>query len=293
MRLIAGSHCFVMGGMAAFLYASAANPDREYQPLSLDAGTALAHSNAARAGPDPTAALPDVRSALGNPVVAPAEPEVAKSPEASDGCAMAEDCIDQYLWSIYERTPKVDTIKLQERMKVTVKKKGHTRTITKTVTKLADEDFTWKDPEAAQKAGMPVPVYVIGGMDRHFKLRLYHLVRALDDAGLAPGMTSGFRDDYRQSIASGNKAAIDSSYHGGSRRGGFGHGLAADLVSVKGDTPSERWSSTESLWKWIDAHGKEYGIGRPYLDKDPPHVGPIDGKEYVGHRGGNMKRAGL
>ena len=111
----------------------------------------------------------------------------------------------------------------------------------KAVTKLADEDFGWKDPKAAQKAGMPVPVYVIGGMDRDFKLRLYHLVRALDDAGLAPGMTSGFRDDYRQSIASGNKAATDSSYHGGSRRGGFGHGLAADLVSVKGETSSERW----------------------------------------------------
>jgi hypothetical protein len=178
-------------------------------------------------------------------------------------------------------------------MKVTIKKKGHTRTVTKAVTKLADEDFTWKDPQAAQRAGMSVPVYVIGGMDRDFKLRLYNLIRALDDAGLAPGMTSGFRDDYRQSIASGNKAATDSSYHGGSRRGGFGHGLAADLVSVKGETPSERWSSTESLWKWIDAHGKEYGIGRPYLDKDPPHVGPLDGKEYVGHRGGDVKRAGL
>jgi hypothetical protein len=293
MRLVGGSHCFVWGSMAAFLYAGAANPDREYQPLSpsLDAG--LAHSNAARAGPDPKAALPDVRFALGEPVVAPAEPEVAKSPEASDECAMAEDCIDQYLWSIYERTPKADTIKLQEQMKVTIKKKGHTRTVTKAVTKLADEDFTWKDPQAAQKAGMSVPVYVIGGMDREFKLRLYHLARALDEVGLAPGMTSGFRDDYRQSIASGNKAATDSSYHGGSRRGGFRHGLAADLVSVKGETRSERWSSTESLWKWIDAHGKEYGIGRPYLDKDPPHVASIDGKEYADHRGGNTKRAGL
>jgi hypothetical protein len=38
------------------------------------------------------------------------------------------------------------------------------------------------------------------------------------------------------------------------------------------------------LWKWIDAHEKELGIGRPYLDKDPPHVGPIDGKEYVEKR---------
>ena len=82
------------------------------------------------------------------------------------------------------------------------------------------------------------------------------------------------------------KAATESSYHGGSRRGGYGHGLAADLVSVKGKTRSERWSSSKNLWKWIDAHGKEIGIGRPYLDKDPPHVAPIDGKEYADHRGG-------
>ena len=116
----------------------------------------------------------------------------------------------------------------------------------------------------------------------------------MDDAGLSPGMTSGFRDDYRQSLASGNKAANDSSYHGGSRRGGYGHGLAADLVSVKGETRAQRWSSSESLWKWIDAHGKEFGIGRPYLDKDPPHVGPIDGKEYADKRGRpNAERAGL
>jgi hypothetical protein len=140
---------------------------------------------------------------------------------------------------------------------------------------------------------MSVPDYVIGGMEGDFKMRLFHLCRALDDAGLAPGMTSGFRDDYRQSIASGNKAATDRSYHGGSRHGGFGHGLAADLVSVKGETRSERWISSESLWKWIDAHGGEFGIGRPYLDKDPPHVGPINGNEYANHRGVNVQRAGL
>src|SRR5207247_6026081 len=119
-------------------------------------------------------------------------------------------------------------------------------------------------------AGMSVAQYVISGMDRAFKARLYHLFPALDSARLAPGMTSGFRDDYRQSIASGNKAATNRSYHGGSLRGGYGHGLAADIVSVKGETRSERCISSEILWKWIDAHGKEFGIGRPYLDKDPP-----------------------
>ena len=91
--------------------------------------------------------------------------------------------------------------------------------------------------------------------------------------------------------ALGNKAASDSSYHGGSRRGGYGHGLAADVVSVKGETRSERCVSSEALWKWIDAHGKDFGIGRPYLDRDPPHIAPIDGREYAYKRGVNAKRA--
>src|SRR5262249_8053962 len=178
-----------------------------------------------------------------------------------------------------------------EQIKTTVKKNGKSRTITKTVTKFVNEDFTWKDPDAAEKAGMSVSQYVIGGMDRAFKGRLYHLFRALDGAGLAPGMTSGFRDDYRQSIASGNKAAINRSYHGGSLRGGYGNGLAADIVSVKGGARSPRCISSEILWKGVDAHGKDYGIGRPYLDKDPPHIAPIDGKEYADKRGVNAKIA--
>src|SRR5258707_1914247 len=98
---------------------------------------------------------------------------------------------------------------------------------------------------------MSVAQYVIGGMDRAFKARLYHLFRALDDAGLAPGMTSGFRDDYRQSIASGHKAATGNSYHGGSRRGGYGQGLAADIVSVKGEIRYERSISNRIMCERI------------------------------------------
>jgi hypothetical protein len=113
-------------------------------------------------------------------------------------------------------------------------------------------------------------------------------------AGFMPGITSAFRDDYRQSIASGNKAASDSSFHGGSRRGGYGHGLAVDLVSVKGKTRLQRFAVSEELWKWIDAHEKELGVGRPYRDRDPPHVGPIDGKEYIAKRGlPIVRKAGL
>ncbi len=210
--------------------------------------------------------------------------DAVDSVEILDECLVAEICIDRYLWALYQRTPKMDTIKVHERRKVTVRKKGKTKTVTKSFTRLVDDDFTWKDPKAAEKAGMTMMDYVIGGMDRSFKLKLFHTLHAAEQAGLSPGITSAFRDDYRQSIASGLKAATDRSFHGGSFRGGYGHGLAADVVSVEGATRARRWISTESLWKWIDAHGKEFGIGRPYLDKDPPHLAPIDGKEYAAHR---------
>src|SRR6266576_615466 len=240
MRLLNGFGCFLCGSLAVLLCAPA-NPDRQVKAAlaPIDTIAAFAHSDVALASPELRTALadPNTRAAVADPVIKVplAEPELNVSPlEASDECVLSEECIDQYLWSVYERARKVDTI----------------------------------------------------------KVRLYHLFRALDDAGLAPGMTSGFRDDYRQSIASGNKAATNRSYHGGSLRGGYGHGLAADVVSVKGETRSDRCISSEILWKWIDAHGKEYGIGRPYLDKDPPHIAPIDGKEYADKRGVNAKLAG-
>jgi hypothetical protein len=63
-------------------------------------------------------------------------------------------------------------------------------------------------------------------------------------------------------------------------------------VSVDGATRDQRWTSTEKFWKWIDAHGKEFGIGRPYLGRDPPHVAPIDGREYAAHNpGGKVQHA--
>ncbi|OAF05524.1 hypothetical protein AYJ54_01040 [Bradyrhizobium centrolobii] len=202
-----------------------------------------------------------------------------------DECFVVDACIDRYLWVLYQRTPKEDSIKVQERRAVSVKRRGKTVTVMRSFTKLEDEDFAWKDPKAAEHARMPMMDYVIGGMDRSFKRKLFRALLAAEAAGLSPGITSAFRDDYRQSIASGLKAASDRSYHGGSYRGGYGHGLAADIVSTKGDNRAQRWTSTEVLWKWIDANGRALGIGRPYLDRDPPHVGPIDGQEYISRRG--------
>src|SRR4029077_14031224 len=94
--------------------------------------------------------------------------------ETPNECFVMEICIDDYLWSFYEVTPKVDMNRVTERIKATVKKKGKTRTVIKTITKYVLGDFTWKDPIAAQRAGMSVKDYVIGGMDRDFKLKLYH-----------------------------------------------------------------------------------------------------------------------
>jgi hypothetical protein len=245
--------------------------------------------------PMPRPATPPMQLAAVSPTdpVQNTAPPAASS-EGLDACPEPDACIDQYLWSLYERTPKVDTIKVEERIKVKIKKKGKTRTVVKTLTKYVTQDFTWKDPIAAQKAGMSVKDYVIGGMNRGFKRKLYEALRAIEQAGFAPGITSGFRDNYRQELASGNKAAADSSYHGGSRRGGYGHGLAADVVSLKGETRAERYIWSDMLWKWIDAREKELGIGRPYLDKDPPHVAPVDGKEYADKRGAAKARlAGL
>ncbi|MGY3616812.1 peptidase M15 [Bradyrhizobium sp. USDA 10063] len=250
------------------------------------------------------AALPDASQTLA-PDSAPMEAVPANTPdpipndagatasriEILDECLVVDICVDRYLWALYQRTPKEDTNKVYEKRKVTVRKRGKTVTVTRTFTRLVDADFTWKDPKAAERAGMPMMDYVIGGMDRRFKLKLFHTLHAAEQAGLSPGITSAFRDDYRQAIASGLKAASNRSYHGGSLRGGYGHGLAADIVSVKGTTRAQRWIASETLWKWVDVHGKEFGIGRPYLDRDPPHVAPIDGKEYTARRGTNVRHA--
>jgi hypothetical protein len=237
----------------------------------------------------PVETLSPAAIANGPVVVGKASPS-ADTVAVLDECFAMDACIDRYLWALYQRTPKEDSIKIEERRAVTVKRKGKTATVMRSFTKLVDEDFGWKDPKAAEHANMPLMDYVIGGMDRSFKQKLFRALLAAEAAGLSPGITSAFRDDYRQSIASGLKAASDRSYHGGSSRGGYGHGLAADIVSTKGDNRAQRWVSTELLWKWVDANGKGLGIGRPYLGRDPPHVGPIDGQEYVSRRSGATDR---
>ena len=131
--------------------------------------------------------------------------------------------VDRYLWEVYQR---------------------------KTVKSDSSGDFTWKDPAAAKHANMSMEEYVIRGMDADFREQLYHAGRAMDGQGINWSMLSAFRDDYRQNLASGFKAHVGNSKHGGSRAvGGYGHGQAIDITTADGDAGA--------VWHWIDAHGKQ------------------------------------
>jgi hypothetical protein len=257
-------------------------PDPTPAPVVVASAAPETIVTAALTSPSETLPAETAPEPAASPAVVTAQP-VDGNVEVVDDCIVLESCVDRYLWTLYQRAPKEDAVKVEEKRQVTIKRKGKQVTVTRTVSHVADEDFGWKDPKAADKVNMPLAVYVIGGMDRDFKLRLFQMLHAAEQAGLAPGITSAFRDDYRQSIASGLKAADNRSYHGGSLRGGYGHGLAADVASIKGATRAERLVSTNILWSWIDKNGKDFGIGRPYMGRDPPHCAPIDGEEYAKH----------
>jgi hypothetical protein len=148
------------------------------------------------------------------------------------------DDVDDYLWEVYQRQP---------------------------VKRDSTGDFTWKDPAAANRMGLSLEDYVIGGMDPKFRERLYQAGRAMDEAGIQWSMLSAFRDDYRQTLASGFKARTGNSLHGGSRRtGGYGHGRAIDITTAEGEA--------EVVWKWVDAHGAKFGLHRPMPGADPAHI---------------------
>jgi hypothetical protein len=155
-----------------------------------------------------------------------------------EGSAMDE--VDQYLWAVYERSPtKQDST----------------------------GDFTWKDAAAALRLGMSVKTYVIGGMDPDLRELLYHAGLAIDAAGIHWPILSAFRDDYRQSLASGFKAHTNNSLHGGSvATGGYERGCAVDIMDVNGNSGT--------LWQWLDTNSARIGLQRLLPRADPAHVQP-------------------
>jgi hypothetical protein len=169
------------------------------------------------------------------------------------------DDIDQYLWKVYERSAtKRD----------------------------ASGDFTWKDEAAAARLGLVTKQYVIEGMDPDFRELLYNLGHAMDAAGLKWTILSAFRDDYRQGLASGYKAHVGNSFHGGSRAtGGYGHGCAADIEASDGET-----GDNSAIWRFVDQHGEKFGIFRPMKGIDPAHVQPFGGWHDVAF---NLRKEGI
>ncbi len=176
--------------------------------------------------------------------------EIGRDPPGS--CFLVEEDVDAYLFSRYQLTPKIDEY----------------------------GDFTDKDERAARHAGMTLKAFDIGGMDKQFRHTLYFAMKLMVWVGFNPGILTAFRDDFRQSITQGRKkAAVGYSFHGGSARGGYGHGLAADLVSLNGTTRHEQLQWNEKLYQWIDANRLILRVGRPYND-DAGHVAPLTSPEF-------------
>jgi hypothetical protein len=148
--------------------------------------------------------------------------------------------VNQYLWGVYQRS--------------TIKRDG-------------GGDFTWKDVAAAARLGITLGDYVIGGMDGDFRELLYRAGLEMDAAGIRWTILSAFRDDYRQGLASGYKARLGDSLHGGSyTTGGYGHGCAVDIADADG--------KSRILWTWLDSNSARLGLERPLAGLDPPHVQP-------------------
>ena len=172
------------------------------------------------------------------------EPGRSASPTEPAAPLAPIDEVKAYLWSVYQRSPtKVD---------------GH-------------GDFTWKDVSAAGRSGLSVEDYVIGGLDPDFRELLFAAGHAMDAAGVGWTILSGFRDDFRQNLASGLKARVNNSFHGGSEAtGGYRHGCAVDLASV------DRLSD-DKVWNRVDRKGREFYLFRPLRAADPAHTLPMAG----------------
>jgi hypothetical protein len=227
--------------------AQASLPDDTAQPAPAQVSPAQASLPNDTAQPTPAqdsitqASLPDDVAPAEPPLKATAQPPASKTRQARS----LED-VDQYLWRVYQRS---------------------------STKRDSSGDFTWKDEAAAARLGVVMKQYVIGGMDRDFRELLYDLGHAMDDAGLNWTILSGFRDDYRQGLASGYKAHVGNSFHGGSRAtGGYGHGCAADIEGSDGES-----SSNNAVWRWVDQHGERFGIVRPMKQIDPAHIQPFGG----------------
>ena len=93
--------------------------------------------------------------------------ESVSSSEIFDECFVLEICIDRYLWMLYQRTPKLDTIKVVDEQKVTVTKDGKTRDHHQKDYQASERGFYVDGPPRRQKK-RPYRDYLIGGINLSF-----------------------------------------------------------------------------------------------------------------------------
>jgi hypothetical protein len=205
-----------------------------------------------------------VKAALLTGLASIPNPQKCDSPQA----------VYEVLSGRYDLTDKVDS----EETKVLVRARSKNRhAVYRTISK--EVDFTWKDREAARRRGENVWRFAIGNVDPGFAQRICRMSEAMELEGFELGITRAFADVYRQHIATataGKKASDDGSYHGSRPELGPGKGEAIDIVTLNGHRGD--------FYAWVDRYGPpEFGVGRPYGNGDPPHVGPTNGKEYLAH----------
>ncbi len=157
--------------------------------------------------------------------------------------------MNNYLVRLYKKTPKIDG---------PVEKPNN---------------FELKDPTAAFFASKPLAEWLTSCLNSEYRLRLYSLLTAAEEAGFEVGITSLCRDSFRQAMITDRmKAPPGSSYHE--------KGYAADVVALAPDRKTQVDKANPLLWAWIDKHGpSEFGLVRVYNNGDGGHLGPSDGIE--------------
>ncbi len=209
-----------------------------------------------------------------------------------DECFVMDACIDRYLWALYQRTAKEDLDQGRGPPRRHRQAQGQDGHGDAQLHKAGRSGF-WLEGSESGRARQ----HADDGL-RHRRHGQELQAKAVSHAARSRGRrpVAGHHQRVPRRLPPVDRERPEGRlrplYHGGSTRGGYGHGMAADIVSTQGNNRAQRWVSTEILWKWVDANGKAFGIGRPYLGRDPPHVGPVDGQEYISKRGtGDRKEA--
>ena len=225
----------------------------------------------------------DVDHAAGSPA--------ASSPDVRDRCSTEDACIDRYLWALYQRTPKEDAIRIQEQRKVTVRRKGRMVTVTRTFTTVTDEDFSWKDPKAAEQSR-----HAHGGLrDRRHGSGFQ--AEAVSDA--ARRRRSRPVAWHHQRLPRRLSPIDRERTQGGQRQVLSWRQLPWRLRPRACGGYRQRQWRRRGRSGWLPAKSSGNGsmttarsLGSAGLIsiRDPPHVAPIDGKEYADHHPGMKPR---